>query len=124
MASRSRTEPAAPEPSLDRVTPMCLGHGRSSAVANYLIAGFILPRHHEASNPCMLVLGEEAMTYAIHASRDGQSVVTIRISPAVAVDKARALGGLGWRVHVTDSAGHQFDPSDFDWLSSLSRETA
>ena len=58
------------------------------------------------------------MTYAIHASRDGQSVVTIRISPVVAVDKARALEGLGWLVHVTDSAGHQFAPADFDRLSS------
>ena len=59
------------------------------------------------------------MTYAIHASRDGRSVVTIRISPAVAVDKARTLEELGWQVHVTDSAGHQFDPRDFDRLSSL-----
>ena len=58
------------------------------------------------------------MTYAIHASRDGQSIVTLRIRPAVAVEKARTLEGLGWQVHVTDSAGHQFDPSDFDRLSS------
>ena len=62
------------------------------------------------------------MTYAIHASRDGQSVVTIRLSPTVAVDKARMLERLGWQVHVTDSVGHQFDPRDFDQLSSLSRE--
>jgi hypothetical protein len=50
--------------------------------------------------------------------------VTVRISPAVAVDKARVLESLGWQVHVTDSAGHQFDPSDFDRLSSLADETA
>jgi hypothetical protein len=64
------------------------------------------------------VAGEGAMTYAIHASRDGESVVTIRINPVVAVDKARTLEGLGWLVHVTDSAGHQFAPADFDRLSS------
>jgi hypothetical protein len=64
------------------------------------------------------------MTYAIHASRDGQSVVTVRLRPAVAVDKARTLEVLGWQVHVTDSTGHQFDPQDFDRLSTLSRETA
>ncbi len=29
------------------------------------------------------------MTFTIHASRNDQSVVTVRISPAVAVDKAR-----------------------------------
>jgi len=31
------------------------------------------------------------MTFTIHASKNGQSVVTVRISPAVAVDKARVL---------------------------------
>ena len=56
------------------------------------------------------------MTYAIHASRNGHSVVTIRISPISAVDKARLLERLYWQVHITDSAGHQFDPQDFDRL--------
>jgi hypothetical protein len=70
------------------------------------------------------VFGEVAMTFAIHASKNGQSVVTVRINPAVAVDKARVLESLGWQVHVTDSAGHQFDPSDFDRLSSLAEELA
>jgi hypothetical protein len=41
------------------------------------------------------------MTYTIHASRGGQSVVTIRISPDAAIDKARLLERLGWRVHIT-----------------------
>ena len=62
------------------------------------------------------------MTFTIHASKNGQSVTTVRIIPAVAVDKARVLEGLGWQVHVTDSAGHQFGPSDFDRLSSLADE--
>ena len=31
------------------------------------------------------------MTYAIHASRNGQDAVTIRINPVAAVDKARLL---------------------------------
>jgi len=44
------------------------------------------------------------MTFIIHASKNGQSVVTVRISPAVAVDKARVLESLGWQVHVADSA--------------------
>ena len=63
------------------------------------------------------------MTFTIQASKNGQSVVTVRISPAVAVDKARVLESLGWQVHVTDSAGHQFTPSEFGWLSSLAGET-
>ena len=53
------------------------------------------------------------MTFAIHASRDGQSIVTMRISPLAAVDKARLLQSLGWQVHITDPAGHQFIPSEF-----------
>jgi len=56
------------------------------------------------------------MTYAIHASRNGHSVVTIRISPISAVDKARLLERLDWQVHITDSAGHEFNPQDFDRL--------
>jgi hypothetical protein len=63
------------------------------------------------------------MTFVIHASKDGQSVVTVRISPVAAVDKANLLQGLGWQVHITDSAGHQFDPSDFERLISINRET-
>jgi hypothetical protein len=64
------------------------------------------------------------MTYTIHASRDGQCVVTIRISPVAAVHKARLLERLGWRVHIVNSAGHQFGPSDFYLLLMVDRETA
>jgi hypothetical protein len=71
----------------------------------------------------MLVFCEDAMTFTIHASKNGQSVMTVRIGPAVAVDRARVLESLGWRVHVTDSVGHRFDPSEFDRLSSLADET-
>jgi hypothetical protein len=64
------------------------------------------------------------MTFAIHGSKDGQSVVTIRISPDAAVDKARLMESLGWQVHITDSAGHQFGVADFDRLLWINRETA
>ena len=47
------------------------------------------------------------MTYTIHASKNDQSSVTVRINPATAVDKARVLELLGWQVHVTDSSGHR-----------------
>ena len=63
-------------------------------------------------------------TFTIHAWKNDQSIVTVRISPAVAVDKVRALKRSGWKVHVTDSAGHRFGPSDFDHLSSFASETA
>ncbi len=54
------------------------------------------------------------MTFAIHGSKNGESVVTVRIHPDAAVDKARLLESVGWQVHITDSAGHQFDLSEFD----------
>ncbi len=84
----------------------------------------ITPPRNRSEPRIWLVLSEGVMTFMIHASKNGQSVVTVRISPAVAVDKARVLESLGWQVHVTDSAGNQFDPSDFDRLSSLADETA
>lgn len=62
------------------------------------------------------------MTFAIHASRNGQSVVTMRISPLAAVDKARLLQNAGWLVHMTDSAGHQISPDDFDRFLLIDRE--
>jgi hypothetical protein len=63
---------------------------------------------------CMVVTRQGAMTFAIHASKNGQSVVTVRISPDATADKARLLESFGWQVHITDSAGRQFDVSGFD----------
>ncbi len=77
----------------------------------------------QVRNPCMICVGGGRHDIHLHASKNGQSVVTVRISLAVAVDKARVLESLGWQVHVTDLAGHQFTPSEFDWLSSLAGET-
>jgi hypothetical protein len=65
---------------------------------------------------------EDAMTYAIHASKNGQSVVTLRISPEAAVDKAGLLESLGWHVHITDTGGRQFSVS-FDTILWRNRET-
>ena len=64
------------------------------------------------------------MTFAIHASKDGQSVTTNRISSAAAVDKARLLEAIGWQVHITDSAGHQFDARDFGLALGAERNSA
>jgi hypothetical protein len=64
------------------------------------------------------------MTFAIHASKNGQSVVTVRISPDATVDKARLLESFGWQVHITDSAGRQFGVSEFDRFLGINRGTA
>ena len=72
----------------------------------------------------MLGVRQDAMTFAIHAWKDAQSVITIRISPDAAVDKARLLESFGWQVHITDSAGRQFNASDFDGLLWTNRGAA
>ena len=63
------------------------------------------------------------MTFAIHGSKNGESVVTVRIGPDAAVDKARLLESVGWQVHITNSAGHQFDVSEFDRFLWINRAT-
>jgi hypothetical protein len=63
------------------------------------------------------------MTFAIHGSKNGESVVTVRIRPDAAVDKARLLKSVGWQVHITDSAGQQFVVSEFDRFLWINRAT-
>ena len=64
------------------------------------------------------------MTFTIHAWKADQNIMTVRIGPAVAVDKARELETMGWQVYVTDAAGRRFAPSNFDRLISITPETA
>jgi hypothetical protein len=54
--------------------------------------------------------------YTVHASKDGQSVTTVRIGPTVTVAKARALIKEGWQVHVTDAAGQRYGVAQLDQL--------
>ena len=58
-----------------------------------------------------------AMTiFTVHWSKDGGSDETHRISPVVAVAKARQLEASGYRVRITDRRGRQFTPGEFDQL--------
>jgi hypothetical protein len=73
---------------------------------------------------CATVVGGRSMTFIIHAWKADQNIMTVRIGPAVAVDKARELETMGWQVYVTDAAGRRFTPPNFDRLISIARETA
>ena len=64
------------------------------------------------------------MTFTIHAWKADRNVKTVRLGPAVAVDKARDLAKLGWDVYVTDAAGDRFMPPHFDQLLLISQEPA
>jgi len=85
-------------------------------------------RHHDASDPSengvWLLPQQGVMTFAIHASKSGQSVVTVRIRADATVDKARLLESLGWQVRIKDAAGHQFGLADFERLLLIDRETS
>jgi hypothetical protein len=57
-----------------------------------------------------------------HGSKNGERVVTVRIRPDAAVDKARRLVSFGWQVLITDAAGQKFDVSEFDQFLWINRE--
>lgn len=59
------------------------------------------------------------MLFIVHASKDGETVETDRLSPVIAVAKARGLSKAGWQVHVTDADRRQYAPEKFDRLLSF-----
>jgi hypothetical protein len=63
------------------------------------------------------------MTFTIHTWKADRNVTTVRIGPAVAVDKARELEKMGWEVYVTDAAGSQFTPLNFDQLLLIAQDS-
>ena len=54
----------------------------------------------------------------IHASKDDQSITTVRLGPLVTVAKAQDLTKYGWQVHIADADGHQYGPDKFDEILS------
>lgn len=52
--------------------------------------------------------------FTISSSKNGETNEIQMTSPTLTVAKARVLFKSGWRVHVTNAAGRQFAPSEFD----------
>jgi hypothetical protein len=52
--------------------------------------------------------------FTISSSRNGETGELQLTSPTLTVAKARMLFKSGWRVQVTNAAGRQFAPSEFD----------
>jgi hypothetical protein len=52
--------------------------------------------------------------FRISSSKDGETAIAQMTSPTLTVAKARMLFKSGWQVQVTDAAGRQFAPSEFD----------
>lgn len=54
------------------------------------------------------------IAFTISSSREGETQEIHMTSPTFAVAKARMLYKSGWRVQITNAAGRQFAPSEFD----------
>jgi len=52
--------------------------------------------------------------FTISSSKNGETSEVQLASPTLTVAKARMLFKSGWRVHITNAAGRQFAPSEFD----------
>ena len=52
--------------------------------------------------------------FTISSSKDGETNEIQMTSPTLTVAKARVLFKSGWRGQVTNAAGRQFAPSEFD----------
>ena len=61
------------------------------------------------------------MTFTIRASKDGQTIETVREGPTATVAKARGLFKTGWLVQIIDSDGLTYAPSEFDELLGFDR---
>jgi hypothetical protein len=59
--------------------------------------------------------------FTVHASRNGEISETRRSSPTVTVARARGLSKSGWQVHIADSTGRQYAPSEFDEILRFDR---
>ena len=61
------------------------------------------------------------MIFTIRASKDGQTIETVREGPTATVAKARGLFKTGWLVQIIDSDGLTYAPSEFDQLLGFDR---
>jgi len=59
--------------------------------------------------------------FTVHASRDGEINEVQQDSPTLTVAKARGLFKTGWKVHIADSAGRRYAPSEFDEILRFDR---
>jgi hypothetical protein len=71
------------------------------------------------SSPMAVAQERSEMTaFTIQASKNGQTITTVRIRPTVCVEKAKTLLQEGWQVHITSAAGHQYGSDEFDPLAA------
>jgi hypothetical protein len=67
-----------------------------------------------APRPIVRPVAPARVGFTISSSKDGASNELQLTSPTLTVAKARMLFKSGWRVQITNAAGRQFAPSEFD----------
>jgi hypothetical protein len=60
-----------------------------------------------------------AVTFIVNASKGEDMAITVRLSGAGAIAKARSLLDEGWQVVVTGPDGVRYHPPEFDKLLAL-----
>jgi len=61
------------------------------------------------------------VTFIVHASRGEDVRITVRLSAAAAIAKARSLHDEGWQVYITRPDGMRHYPQTFNELLALGR---
>ena len=64
-----------------------------------------------------------AMSYKIVATKEDQTMRSVRQSLLIAAAKARVWASEGWEVVVTDGEERTLDPADFEKLFELKQVT-
>ena len=64
----------------------------------------------------------KALVSTVHASKNGETNEVQQDSPTLTVAKARGLFKTGWKVHIADSAGRRYAPSEFDEILKFDQE--
>jgi hypothetical protein len=91
-----------------------IGASRDSPKATFDTVTAVL---RESARP----LPYKQVSFTVHAAKNGETNETQRTSPTVTVAKARALFKSGWQVHIADSAGRRYAPSEFDEILKFDR---
>jgi len=59
------------------------------------------------------------VTFIVNASKGEEAAVTVRLSGAGAIARAKTLLEAGWQVFITGPDGVRYNPPEFDKLLSL-----
>jgi ubiquitin-protein ligase len=60
------------------------------------------------------------VTFIVHASKDDEVAITVRLRAVAAIAKAQSLSAEGWNVVIIGPDDTKYSPAQFDRLLALS----